>query len=216
MIVAVPENPESASSPHEYLMYYDNGLEAIRDAVGPDALVMLDVGLVWDAKTTLQRAALFRPYDLFWLEEPLHPDDLAGYAKVSAGTDQRIAAGEEECTLAGFVRLMDQGGVDIVQVDLTRCGLTRAIAIAHEARRRGVRVVNHNFTTDINTAASLHFLCSLPDAFIMEYCVEPGEISRRLAAQPIPVTDGRARLPDAPGLGVEPDPAVIEAYLVRD
>ena len=187
-------------------------IEAIRDAMGPAAKVMIDVGLIWDAKTTLQRANLFRPYDLFWLEEPLHPDDLDGYAKVASGTEMRIAAGEEECTLAGFLRLMDRGRVDLVQIDLTRCGLTQSMRIAAEARRRGVGVVNHNFTTDINTAASLHFLCSLPDARIMEYCVEPGEISCSLAEVPIRVEDGRARLPDAPGLGVVPDEKVIEKY----
>jgi len=191
-------------------------IEAIRDAVGPAATVMIDAGLVWDAKTTLQRARLFRPYDLFWLEEPLHPDDLDGYARVAGGTDMRIAAGEEECTLAGFLRLMDHGRIDIVQIDLTRCGLTQAMRIAAEARRRGIGVVNHNFTTDINTAASLHFLCSLPESRIMEYCVEPSEISRSLAEMPIGVEDGRARLPDAPGLGVTPDPAVIRKYRVGD
>jgi L-alanine-DL-glutamate epimerase-like enolase superfamily enzyme len=177
--------------------------------MGPTAQVMIDVGLIWDAKTTLQRANLFKPYDLFWLEEPLHPDDLEGYAKVAAGTDMRIAAGEEECTLAGFLRLMDRGRVDLVQVDLTRCGLTQSMRIAAEARRRGV---NHNFTTDINTAASLQYLCSLPDARIMEYCVKPGEISRSIAKVPIRVEDGRARLPDAPGFGVEPDETIIEKY----
>ncbi|MEQ8966733.1 MAG: mandelate racemase/muconate lactonizing enzyme family protein [Azospirillaceae bacterium] len=190
-------------------------LEAIREALGDKVDIMLDVGLVWDAKTTLQRARLFEPYRLFWIEEPLHPDDLDGYAKVAEGTDQRIAAGEEECTLAGFVRLMDHGRIDVAQIDLTRCGLTMALKIAHEAARRGVPVVNHNFTTDINVAASLHFLASVPNAFIMEYCVEPGEISRSLAREPIPVTDGRARVPEGPGLGVEPNPAIIEKYLVR-
>jgi len=49
----------------------------------------------------------------------------------------------------------------------------------------------------------------------MEYCVEPSEISRALAKNPIPITDGHANLPEEPGLGVEPDPAMIEKYLVR-
>ena len=108
-------------------------LEAIRRAIGDEMDIMLDVGLIWDAKTTLQRARLFEPYRLAWIEEPLHPDDLAGYAKVAAGTDTRIAAGEEECTLAGFTRLMDQGRIDVAQVDLTRCGLTQALKIAAAA-----------------------------------------------------------------------------------
>jgi L-rhamnonate dehydratase len=190
-------------------------LEAIRTAVGDEMDLMLDVGLIWDAKTTLQRARLFEPYRLAWIEEPLHPDDLAGYAKVAESTDIKIAAGEEECTVAGMTRLMDQGRIDVVQIDLTRCGLTQAMTVAKLAELRGLTVVNHNFTTDINVAASLHFLASVPNAFIMEYCVEPSEISRALAKQPIPIVDGHAHVPEAPGLGVEPDPAIIEKYLVR-
>ena len=191
-------------------------LEAIRGAVGDEMDIMLDVGLIWDAKTALQRARLFEPYHLAWIEEPLHPDDLAGYAKVAEGTDVKIAAGEEECTVAGFTRLIDLGRIDVVQVDLTRCGLTQAMTIAKLAEARGLPVINHNFTTDINVAASLHFLASVPNAFIMEYCVEPSEISRALAKNPIPITDGHATVPEEPGLGVEPDPAIIEKYLVRD
>jgi L-rhamnonate dehydratase len=190
-------------------------LDAIRGAVGDDMDLMLDVGLIWDAKTTLQRARLFEPYRLAWIEEPLHPDDLAGYATVAESTDIKIAAGEEECTVAGFTRLMDFGRIDVVQVDLTRCGLTQAMKIAALAEQRGLPVINHNFTTDINVAASLHFLASVPNAFIMEYCVEPSEISRSLARNPIPITDGHAAVPEEPGLGVEPDPAIIEKYLVR-
>jgi len=191
-------------------------LDAMREAAGPDFDLMLDVGLVWDATTTIQRAKAFEPYDLFWIEEPLHPDDLEGYGRVAAHMSQRLAAGEEECTFAGFRRLIDQGGVQLAQIDLTRCGLTQALAIAGYAGSRGIPVANHNFTTDINTAASLHFLAAVPNALVLEYCVEPSEISRALAKHPFTLDDGHFRVPDAPGLGVEPDMAVVEKYLVRD
>jgi L-alanine-DL-glutamate epimerase-like enolase superfamily enzyme len=111
---------------------------------------------------------------------------------------------------------MDEGKIDVVQIDLTRCGMTQALKMAEAARQRGLVVINHNFTTDINTAASLHFLASIPNAFIMEYCVEPSEISRALAKTPIAIVDGYAAVPQEPGLGVEPNPAIIEKYLVRD
>lgn len=103
-----------------------------------------------------------------------------------------------------------------MQIDLTRCGLTQAMKIAALAEQRTLPVVNHNFTTDINVAASLHFLASVPNAFIMEYCVEPSQISRSLACDPIPIRDGYATVPEGPGLGVEPNPAMIEKYLVRE
>ena len=190
-------------------------VETIRRALGDENDFMLDVGLAWDAKTTLRRAKLFEPFRLFWIEEPLHPDDYGGYAKVSMGCSQHIAAGEQECTVVGFERLIDEGGIDIVQIDLTRCGFTLAMRIAAHAQSKGRKVCNHNFTTDINTAASLHFLCAIENALVMEYCVEPGEISQRLAKTKVPIRDGYAHLPSGPGLGVEPDEAVIAKYLVR-
>jgi len=190
-------------------------LKALRGAVGDEVDILLDVGLVWDAKTAIQRARRFEEFNLLLMEEPLHPDNLDGYARLSEAVDTHIAAGEEEATVQGFVRLMDQGKIDIAQIDLTRCGFTQALQIAALAKARGLPCINHNFTTDINTAASLHFLASIPNAFIMEYCVEPGEISRSLVKNPIRIVDGYATVPEEPGLGVEPNPDVIEKYLVR-
>jgi L-alanine-DL-glutamate epimerase-like enolase superfamily enzyme len=191
-------------------------LDAMRKAAGDDFDIMLDVGLVWDATTTIQRAKLFEPFDLFWIEEPLPPDDLAGYRKVSQHIIQRLAAGEEECTIRGFQRLIDEGGIRLAQIDMTRCGITQSLKIAEYAYQRGIPVANHNFTTDINTAASLHFLAAVPNALVLEYCVEPSEISRALARNPIKLVDGCMRVPEEPGLGVEPNMEIVEKYLVRD
>lgn len=190
-------------------------LDALRKAADDGFDIMLDVGLVWDATTTIQRAKAFEPYDLFWIEEPLHPDDLDGYGKVAAHISQRLAAGEEECTLRGFRRLIDEGGIGLAQIDLTRCGMTGALAIAGYAASKGIPVANHNFTTDINTAASLHFLAAVPNALVLEYCVEPSQISRALAQDPFKLVDGHFTVPDAPGLGVEPNLEVVERFLVR-
>jgi L-alanine-DL-glutamate epimerase-like enolase superfamily enzyme len=190
-------------------------LDAMRKAAGDGFDLMLDVGLVWDATTTIQRAKAFEPYNLFWLEEPLHPDDVEGYGLVARHISQRLAAGEEECTLRGFRRLIDQGGIRLAQIDLTRCGLTQALRIAEYAQLKGIPVANHNFTTDINTAASLHFLAAVPNALVLEYCVEPSEISRALGQNPFQLEDGCFKVPEAPGLGVEPNMEVVERYLVR-
>ena len=99
---------------------------------------MLDVGLIWDAKTTIKRAKSYEPYNLFWIEEPLHPDNYHGYGIVSDKCIQHIAAGEEECSISGFKNLIDFGNIDIVQIDVTRCGLTQAKKIAdHVCKNKG-------------------------------------------------------------------------------
>ena len=117
--------------------------------------------------------------------------------------------------MIGFKQLIDIGNIDIVQIDVTRCGLTQAMKIANYAKNNGKKVCNHNFTTDINTAASLHFLCSIQNSLVMEYCNENGEISRNLSKNPIKIQDGYAYLPEDPGLGVEPDEVIINRYKVN-
>src|SRR5438874_7938368 len=67
-----------------------------RKALGDEPDLLIDAGLVWDAKTAIQRAAAFADYHIYWLEEPLRPDDYDGYRKLSAASTVRIAAGEEE------------------------------------------------------------------------------------------------------------------------
>lgn len=185
---------------------------AIRDTIGPETQLMIDAGLAWDAKTAIQRCRLFEPFNLFWLEEPLGPDDLRGYARLASAVDTRIAAGEEESTVEGFRRLMDEGRIDVVQVDVTRTGLTQAMRIAEMAHRRGLPCANHTFTTDVNVAASLHFLAAIPNAIILEYRVEPSDIARNLARQPVRIDEGIARIPTAPGLGIEIDETIVERY----
>ncbi len=140
---------------------------------GPDLLI--DAGLVWDSKTALQRAIAFSEHNIFWLEEPLRPDDYEGYRKLAGSTPVRIAAGEEESNRQSYVDLMDRGRIDVVQVDLTRCGgFTEAMKIASLAWDRGLPVANHGFSTYINVAAALHWLNAIPNALICRPICSPG------------------------------------------
>nr|CAA9291806.1 mandelate racemase/muconate lactonizing enzyme family protein [uncultured Armatimonadetes bacterium] len=195
---------------------YDVALvRTMREAAGPKADILIDAGLCWDAKTAIRMARRFEEFDIFWLEEPLHPDNLEGYRRLSEAVDVRIAAGEEESSRAGFVDLMDRGKIDVVQVDVTRVGgLTEAKKIAFLAHDRGLPCINHSFTTDLNVAASLHLLASIPNAPLLEFCVEESPLRTELAREPIRVVDGMVRVPEEPGLGVELDEAVIERYRI--
>jgi L-alanine-DL-glutamate epimerase-like enolase superfamily enzyme len=151
---------------------------------------------------------------LIRFEEPLLPDDYLGYAKLAAASPLRIAAGEEESERKSFLQLMDVGRIDVLQVDLTRCGgFTEAMKIAAMAADRGVPVVNHGFTTYLNVAAALHFLASIPNTLgLLEFVVEEGTTLRQSITEVIRAVSGRVAVPDAPGLGIELNAEGIEKF----
>jgi L-alanine-DL-glutamate epimerase-like enolase superfamily enzyme len=188
---------------------------AARRGIGPDVELMVDAGLCWDTATAIRRAKQFEPYNLTWLEEPLHPDNVQGYARLSAAAPMRIAAGEEICDVKEFEQMMDGGGIDVVQVDVTRVGgLARSKRIGWDSAERHRLCVNHSYKTGINIAASLHFVAALPNTHYFEYCVEQGALRQTLTKQRFPVIDGDIVVPEDPGLGVELDEAVVAKYRV--
>ena len=100
---------------------------------------------------------------------------------------------------------MDVGKIDVMQVDLTRCGgFTEAIKIAALAADRGLPIVNHGFTTYLNVAAALHFLASIPNTLgLLEFVVEEGTNLRQSITETIKARDGMVAVPDGQGLGLE-------------
>ncbi len=190
-------------------------VRAARQGVGPGAELMIDAGLCWDTATAIRRARQFEPFNLAWLEEPLHPDNVEGYARLCAsGPPMRIAAGEEICDVAEFRRLMDVG-IDVAQVDVTRVGgLARSKRIGWESAERHRLCVNHSYKTGINIAASLHFVAALPNTHYFEYCVEQGDLRKHLIKQSFPVTDGDISVPEEPGLGIELNEEIVAKYRV--
>jgi L-alanine-DL-glutamate epimerase-like enolase superfamily enzyme len=187
-----------------------------RKGLGDDIDLLIDAGLVWDAKTAIRRARSFSDYNIFWLEEPLQPDDYEGYRRLSEATEVRIAAGEEESSRLSYLELMDRGKIDIVQVDLARCGgFTEAMKIASLAWDRGLPVANHGFTTYINVAAALHWLNSVPNALICEFVAQEGTSLRdRITRQSFTAKEGYISMPEEPGLGIELNEAEVEKLRV--
>jgi len=190
-------------------------VRAARQGIGAEVELMVDAGLCWDTATAIRRAKQFEPFNLTWLEEPLHPDNLQGYARLSAQSPMRIAAGEEICDVKEFQQMMDVGGIDVVQVDVTRVGgLGRSKRIGWDSYERHRLCVNHSYKTGVNIAASLHFMAALPNSRYFEYCVEQGALRQTLTRQRFPVFEGDITIPEEPGLGVELDETVVEKYRV--
>ena len=151
-------------------------------------------------------------FGLGWLEEPLRADDYRGYRKLAGATPLRIAAGEHESERQSFVQLMDEGQVDVVQVDLTRCGgFTEAMKIAALAYDRGLPVANHGFSTYLNVTAALHWLNAIPNGLICEFVAEEStNLREQITRQKLRAVDGYLAIPDGPGLGIDLDEDAVK------
>ncbi len=188
---------------------------AARKAVGPDVNIMIDAGHVWDAATAIQRARKFEEQNIYWLEEPLPPDDLDGYAQLADAVDVRISAGEEDATVAAFEELLVRGRIDLIQPDVSRAGgLTECKKIADLAHRHNKPCVPHAFSTGILLSSSLHLIASIPNGSWLEYTVESSPLVDDLMVDKIPAVDGWVNVPEGPGLGIEVNEAVLDKYRV--
>lgn len=186
---------------------------AAKEAAGAGVEVMIDIGHVYDFKTALQAAREFEQLRIYWMEEPLPPDDLEGYRRLCDSTSLRIAAGESEAGRGAFRRLISYGRLDIIQPDVSRAGgltETKKIAcMAHDANRP---CVPHAFKSDILLSATLHLIAAIPNSLFLEYAVSESPIRRELVKEPLRAVGGRVAVPTRPGLGFEINSEVISKY----
>ena len=187
---------------------------AVRRALGPRAQLMVDVNCAWSPSFAIEMGRAFEPHKLYWIEEPVATDDIAGSAMVADALATPIAGYETEIGLDGFRELITRGAVDIVQPDLAWSGgfsECRRIAAVAQAHHR--IVAPHAFASAVLLAASLHFIASIPNGLVLEFDQNPNGLRDELLTEPIRVEgDGMIRLPEHPGLGIELDPTAIERY----
>ncbi|MFZ5495374.1 MAG: mandelate racemase/muconate lactonizing enzyme family protein [Verrucomicrobiota bacterium] len=193
---------------------------AARDTLGPEIALLVDPGWMVNrsAQDAVELCRDLEPFGIFWLEDFLHPECYDGYAKVkAAGVKTRLAAGEQEATAWGFRELIQRGGIDVVQPDLSRCGgFTQARKIAWEAEHAGVDVCPHAWLTDLLTAASLHFNAVLPRALFLEYNVCENPMLREIIRNPVQMDgDGFIPVPQGSGLGIEIDEKAVQRFRVN-
>ena len=186
-------------------------VRCLREAIGAEADLLIDGGLAWDVETALERVRRFEPYRLYWLEEPLEPYDFAGYARLAAEAATPIAAGELASSAVELGRLIAGRCVDILQVDISRVGLTQGMKVAAKAAAAGIPSVNHSYSYGINLAASLHFAAAIERCSLFEYQVTPNEIREALVPDAPRPSEGMLAVPEGPGLGI----TVEETALAR-
>jgi len=192
-------------------------VEAVRDAVGPDVEILVEMHGRFNPATAIEMAQELAKYKPSWYEEPVPPENLAALQKVSqaiAPLGVPVATGERIHTPHEFRELFERQAADIVQVDITHYGgLLNTKKLAAWADAYYVLIAPHNVGGPVSTAAALHLAACTTNFKIQEHFNDFSEAYVKESAPGNPeVVDGYFALPQGPGLGVTLDEDVIQAH----
>jgi L-alanine-DL-glutamate epimerase-like enolase superfamily enzyme len=188
-------------------------IRAAREEAGPDVEIMVDVNCAWTVNQARGLANELREFRLKWLEEPVWPpENYDGLASLRSTEGIPIAAGENVATLMDFDRLMRAGSVDFVQPSPAKMGgVTELCKVFPIAAVHNVTVMPHSFYGGPGLLAAIQVMAALGavDAMIEWRCFE---LEAEIYGAALNPEGGRIKVPQGPGLGIDPDPEVIRAY----
>ncbi|MGH2530857.1 MAG: galactonate dehydratase [Thermomicrobiales bacterium] len=210
LVVPMTEPLDGAAPPR----HADRCLAAIREAVGDDVDVMIDLHGRTTPAMAIQYGHVLAPYRPYFLEEPCPAENETAMAQVAKALPGiPIATGERLVTRFAFRELFEQGACAVVQPDLCHCGgLWEARKIAAMAETYYVAIAPHNPLGPIATMVNVHFGFATPNFLIQEAIRSDVPWRNEVVTNPVPVVDGQVGLPTAPGLGIEVDEEAAAAH----
>jgi galactonate dehydratase len=189
---------------------------AVREAVGPDVQLMIEMHGRFTAATAVRVAAALEPYEPEWIEEPVPPENASALHRVKSATRIPIATGERAHTIAECRELVESGSVDVLQVDLTHVG--GFLAMKHLARWADtyyLMMAPHNVCGPVGTMANVHLAVATPNYKVLEHFNDFADpwVQELVDAPPrVAAEDGCFGLPPRPGLGVTLNHAACAAH----
>ena len=177
-------------------------LREARETIGPDRSLMIDCGLRWnDVAYTKEMARRLEPVRLYFIEEPLSPDDVLGYSELVREVEGTlIASGEHEYTQYGFEMLFHHNAVEVVQPDVSWCGgVTSLRKIAALCNARGLIFMPHRG----GSLYGLPLVLSTPGAPLAESFGAGDEGNDLMLAMSAKLERGHYLPPEKPGFGTE-------------
>lgn len=188
-------------------------VRVLRGVLGPEVSLMIDLNAGYDGPSALRAAQLWEPYDIYWLEEPVHPGLADVQADLRRQTDIPIASGENEFRLEGFKYLFDQEAVDVAMPDIGRVGgIQETRDICSLAKAYGVPVSPHNFSSGVLLAATVHLMAAVPNTQFLEVDTSDNAVYHEFFPEPFQIKDGFAFPSDRPGLGIELSQEILDSY----
>lgn len=189
-----------------------------REAVGDDAMLMVDAGgsdAYWSGgyKWALRTAEMLADYNVDWFEEALDPDALDDYVALRRNAPVPIAGGEVLTRRQSFQPWLQAGAFDIVQPDVTKVGgISEERRIGWMAQENGVRFIPHGWNTALGLAADLHLSSAFPGTDLVEYITGSTYIDDLIEGGWSLDEEGMLAIPDAPGLGVSVDEKAVARF----
>ncbi len=178
---------------------------AMREALGPDIEIMIDINMGWTADTAIQAGRHFDDVDVYWIEEPVVCEDYEGYKRVAQHLKTRVVGGETHVTRFDMRPFFLEPTTPILQPDMVRGGLTELRKIAAVADTWGITIAPHLFHE-----LMVHVLCSIPNASYAEYM----DWNDDLWVTPTIPVNGMLRPPELPGHGLAFKPDLLKSQRV--
>jgi galactonate dehydratase len=190
-------------------------VRAVRDAVGPDVDLMVDMSAELSADAIIQVGRALEEFDLMFLEEPVEPTNIAALKTVADKLTVSIATGERLYSRYGFRDVIASQAAGILQPDIGNTGgLWETKKIAAMAEAYGLRVAPHVCAGPVASAVALHLDASLPNFLIQE--LYPFRVPEHFALVDDPVElrvrNGKVSLPSGPGYGVNLRPNMMAKH----
>jgi L-alanine-DL-glutamate epimerase-like enolase superfamily enzyme len=186
---------------------------ALRDLLGADAALMVDANQGWSLEQAERQARALEPYRLGWIEEPLRADrPAAEWSALAMSTATPLAAGENLAGFDAFDAAIAARRYAVVQPDVAKWGgISGCWPVIERVRAAGLRYCPHYLGAGIGLAASAHLLAAAGGDGLLEVDANPNPLRSALCPHLEAVDDGFAWLGDAPGIGIEVDPARLNA-----
>ena len=189
-------------------------VERVTERVRDRADVAFDCHWSFTGDSAKRLAAAIEEYDVWWLEDPVPPENLQVQADVTGSTLTPIATGENRYRVTEHRRLIEDGAVDIIAPDLPKVGGMRETRkIADVANQYYVPVAMHNVSSPVGTVASAHVAAAIPNALAVEYHSYELPWWSDLVEEPV-IEDGYITVPEEPGIGVTLDTDVVAEHMV--
>ena len=183
---------------------------ATREVTGPGVPIMVDTNCTWTPDAAYDAVMAMKPYDPLWVEEPIWPaEDVDSLAKLRKTTGVPLAAGENATGTLEFVRLA-AAGIDYLQPSAVKHGLTAQWEICRHAEANGATCVPHAPYFGPGYLATLHILAAKPKVVALErfFC----DLEHMPYGTTVRIENGAVRIPDLPGLGPDPDEALVSRF----